>query len=179
MTQNLPDATSATAQASDRIEYTIYVENIGQVPADIVLKEELADVLEYSTLQQNGGGAFDTTSKVLSWGTVTLKPGEKVIRTFVVQLASAIPATPQGTSEPSSFDCIMTNGFGNTVSINVACDAPKVLEATIEQLPSTGPTENILFGGILASVVTFFWARSRQINKEVRLIRKDFNMGTI
>ena len=179
LTQNLPDATSATAQASDRIEYTIYVENIGQVPADIVLKEELADVLEYSTLQQNGGGAFDTTSKVLSWGTVTLKPGEKVIRTFVVQLASAIPATPQGTSEPSSFDCIMTNGFGNTVSINVACDAPKVLEATIEQLPSTGPTENILFGGILASVVTFFWARSRQINKEVRLIRKDFNMGTI
>lgn len=179
LTQNTPDATATTAQASDRIEYTIYVENIGLIPADVVLNEELADVLEYSTLQQNGGGSFDTTQKVLGWGTVTLKPGEKVTRAFVVQVASAIPATPQGTSEPSSYDCIMTNGFGNTVSIKVACEAPKVLEATVEQLPSTGPTENILFGGIVASVVTFFWARSRQINKEVRLIRKDFNMGTI
>lgn len=179
LTQNTPDATTTKAQASDRIEYTIYVENIGKVPADIVLKEELADVLEYSTLQQNGGGAYDTASKVLSWGTVTLKPGEKVTRTFVVQVASTIPSTPRGTSEPSSFDCIMTNGFGNTVAIQVTCEAPKVLESTVEQLPSTGPTENILFGGIVASVVTFFWARSRQINKEVRLIRKDFNMGTI
>lgn len=179
LTQNVLDATTTRAQASDRIEYTIYVENIGKIPADTVLKEELADVLEYSTIQQNGGGTFDEAQKVLSWGTVSLKPGEKVTRTFVVQLASAIPATPQGTSEPSSYDCVMTNGFGNTVSINVACEAPKVLEATIEQLPSTGPTENILFGGIVASIVTFFWARSRQINKEVRLIRKDFNMGTI
>lgn len=179
LTQNVEDATTVKAQASDRIEYTIYVENIGMVPADVVLKEELADVLEYSTLQQNGGGALDTTNKVLSWGTVSLKPGEKATRSFVVQLAGAIPVTPQGTSEPSSYDCIMTNGFGNTVSIDVACETPKVLEATIEQLPSTGPTENILFGGIVASVVTFFWARSRQINKEVRLIRKDFNMGTI
>jgi len=179
LTQNVADATTVKAQASDRIEYTIYVENIGSIPTDVVLNEELADVLEYSTLQQNGGGIFDTTKKVLSWGAVTLEPGEKATRTFVVQLADAIPATPQGTSEPSSYDCIMTNGFGNTVSIKVACEAPKVLEATVQQLPSTGPTENILFGGIVASIVTFFWARSRQINKEVRLIRKDFNMGTI
>lgn len=179
LTQNVTDATTVRAQASDRIEYTIYVENIGMIPADVVMKEELADVLEYSTLQQSGGGTFDTIQKVLSWGTVTLQPGEKATRTFVVQVADTIPSTPQGISEPSSYDCIMTNGFGNTVSINVACEAPKVLEATVEQLPSTGPTENILFGGIVASIVTFFWARSRQLNKEVRLIRKDFNMGTI
>lgn len=179
LTQNVADATTTTAQASDRIEYTIYVENIGMITTDVVLKEELADVLEYASLQQNGGGAFDTTQQVLSWGTVTLQPGEKTIRTFVVKVADMIPATPQGTSEPSSYDCIMTNGFGNTVSIRVACETPKVLEATVEQLPSTGPTENILFGGMVASVVTFFWARSRQLNKEVRLIRKDFNTGTI
>jgi hypothetical protein len=179
LTQNVEDATTVKAQASDRIEYTIFVENIGMIAGDVELKEELNDVLEYATLQQNGGGTFDTTQKVLSWGTVTLQPGEKTSRTFVVQLASNIPTTPQGTSEPSSYDCVMTNGFGNTVSINVACEAPKVLEATVEQLPSTGPTENIIFGGVVASVVTFFWARSRQINKEVRLIRKDFNMGTI
>ena len=179
LTQNVDDATTATAQASDRIEYTIYVENIGMIPTDTSIKEELANVLEYSSLQQNGGGTYDTTQKVLSWGTVTLQPGEKTSRTFVVQVADTIPATPQGASEPSSYDCIMTNGFGNTVSIKVACEAPKVLEATVEQLPSTGPTENILFGGIVASIVTFFWARSRQLNKEVRLIRKDFNMGTI
>jgi hypothetical protein len=73
----------------------------------------------------------------------------------------------------------MTNTFGNSLSISVNCTAPKVLEAAIEQLPSTGPGENMLFAGVLGSVVTFFYARSRQLNKEVRLIRKDFNAGTL
>ncbi len=73
----------------------------------------------------------------------------------------------------------MTNTFGNTVRTNVDCQTPKVLEATIEQLPSTGPGENMLFAGILASVVVYFYSRSRQLATEVRLIRKDFNSGTI
>ena len=173
------DATTIKAQASDRIEYTIYVENVGQVPVTRTISEELTDVLEYSTLTQTGGGTFDDTNKVLAWTDVTLQPGEKTSRTFVVQLLDAIPTTARGASEPSSFDCIMTNAFGNTVSVPVACETPKLVESAVTELPKTGPTENLIFAGAIGSVVTFFWARSRQLAHEVRLVRKDFNMGTI
>jgi hypothetical protein len=178
LTQNV-DATTVTAQASDRIEYTVYIENVGEVPATVQPTEELSDVVEYSSLQDNGGGTYNTDTHVLSWGAITLKPGEKVSRSFVVNMLDAIPNTPKGTSEPGSYDCIMTNAFGNTVSIDVKCDTPKAVEGAMTELPKTGPGTNLLFAGGVLSVVTYFWARARQTNKEVRLIRKEFNMGTI
>ena len=173
------DATTIKAQASDRIEYTVYLENVGQLPATRTISEELSDVLEYAKLTQTGGGSFNESGKVLSWGDITLQPGEKTSRSFVVQVLDTIPTTARGSSEPSSYDCIMTNAFGNTVDIPVACEAPKIIEETTQELPKTGPGENLLFAGIVGSVVTFFWARSRQLGREVKLIRKDFNMGTI
>ena len=173
------DATTKTAKASDRVEYTIYLENIGKSQVEKTVTEDLTDVLEYADLTQNGGGTYDAASKVLSWGSVTLKPGEKTSYSFVVTLKSTIPTMARGISEPSSYDCVMLNAFGNTVRIAVACEGPKVVESAIAELPKTGPGENMLFAGVVGSVVTFFWARSRQLGKEVRLIRKDFNMGTI
>lgn len=178
LTQNV-DATTIKAQASDRIEYTIYLENIGPVTTTRTLSEDLTDVLEYAKVTQNGGGSFDEASQVLSWTDVTLKPGEKTSRSFVVQLLDTIPSTARGASEPSSYDCIMTNAFGNTVDVPVACETPKLVETTVQELPKTGPGENLLFAGVVGTVVTFFWARSRQLGREVKLIRKDFNMGTI
>jgi uncharacterized repeat protein (TIGR01451 family) len=178
LTQNV-DATTAVAQASDRIEYTIYLENVGSVETTKNVSEELSDVLEYSDLTQNGGGNFDANSHILSWGDVRLKPGEKASYSFVVTLKSTIPTMARGQSDPGSFDCIMLNSFGNSVKVDVACTAPKIVEQTVEELPSTGPGENMLFAGVVGSIVTFFYTRSRQLGKEVRLIRKDFNMGTI
>jgi uncharacterized repeat protein (TIGR01451 family) len=180
LTQNI-DATKVTAQAGDRIIFTMTAENSGKIDASLDFSENVTDTLEYATINDNGGSATTETNgeRVLSWGTMTLKPGEKVTRSFTVKVLDEIPATARGTSDPSSYDCVMVNTFGTSVSINVACEAPKVLEATIEQLPSTGPGENMVFAGILGSVVTFFYARSRQLSKEVRLIRKDFNSGTL
>lgn len=173
------DASSIIAAASDRIEYTIYVENVGEVPAMAAIDEELTDVMEYASLEQSGGGAYNADSHMLSWSNVQLQPGEKTSRTFVVKVNDTIPTTAQGISEPGSYDCIMTNAFGNTVTIKVNCEAPKMVEQTVSELPKTGPGLNVLFAGALAAVVTYFWARSKQIGKEVRLIRREFNQGTI
>lgn len=178
LTQNA-DSSTVVAAASDRIEYTVYVENVGQVPATVTLNEELTDVMEYATIQDNGGGTYNADTHTLSWGSISLQPDEKASRTFVVKVHDQIATTAQGQSEPGSYDCIMTNAFGNTVNVKVACEAPKVLEQTVTELPHTGPTENMIFAGLLAVIVTYFWARSRQMGKEVRLIRKDFNAGTI
>jgi hypothetical protein len=74
----------------------------------------------------------------------------------------------------------MTNAFGNSVNINVACPVEKVVvEQTVTELPHTGPRENMIFAGILGAVVVYFWARSRQLGKEVRLIRRDVHAGAI
>lgn len=178
-TQGNVDATTIGAKASDRITYTINVENTGLVETTVPIDEKLDDVLEYATLVDKGGATFNTDTKTLSWPAVKLSPGQKQSRVFVVELASTIPATPQGMSDKTSYDCIMTNTFGNTVDINVDCPAAKQVEQVVTALPTTGPTENMLFAGGVLAIVAYFYARSRQMKKEVRLIRRDLNAGTI
>lgn len=172
------DATKVTAKASDRIVYTLNVENRGLAPATYTITEQLDDVMEYASVLDNGGGTL--ANKVMSWPTITLKPGEKQSRMFTVQVLSTIPTMGQGTSDKTSYDCKMINTFGNAVTINVDCPVQKeVVEQTVAQLPHTGPTENMLFAGITLAVVAYFYARSRQMKHEVRLIRRGYNAGTI
>jgi len=49
----------------------------------------------------------------------------------------------------------------------------------VTQLPHTGPTENMVFAAIALAVVTFFYYRSKQMNKEIRLVRRNLNRGTL
>jgi hypothetical protein len=180
ITQGNVTASSVAAKENDRISFTLTVQNTGGLSTTTTIEDHLEDTLEYATLVDNGGGTFDSTTKVLSWPKITLDAGAKQSRTFTIQMLSSIPVTARGASEPASYDCIIVNTFGDTdVTIPVVCAPPKVIEKVVTQLPHTGPTENMIFAGIVLAVVTYFYARTRQVNKEVRLIRRDLNAGTI
>lgn len=179
VSQGLINATTVTAQAGDQIRYTLTIQNTGGSPSIVKLEDSLADILEYSTIIDKGGGTYNSSTKMLSWPSVTLDANSKQSRTFVVRLLDNIPATSKGQSDPSSFDCSMLNVFGNDVTVKVSCTVPKEIERVVEQLPKTGPTENMIFAGVVLAIVTYFYARTRQVGKEVRIIRRDLNAGTI
>jgi hypothetical protein len=174
LTKNV-DAITTPAGSGDRIEYQLVIENTGLTPISPSFNEELSDVLEYATIQDAGNGTYDQNTKILSWASSTIAPGAKESRTFVVAIKNPIPASPRGISEPGSYDCIITNTFGNSTQVRVNCPAIKGIETAVSEIPKTGPTENILFAGLLLSVVTYFYARSHQINREIRTIRNEFN----
>ncbi len=177
LTQNL-DARSSVARTTDKVTYTITAENTKTIKDEYVFNEKLDDVLEYATLVDAGGAKFDEATKTLTWPSTTLEAKQKQSRTFAVQLLPSIPLTNTGTSFASSYDCKMTNTFGNQIDIMVDCPPEKVIiEQTVSELPQTGPRENMIFAGILLSIVIFFYARSRQLGKEVRLIRRNVTTG--
>lgn len=174
------DATKTTAKENDRITFTITAQNTGGTAKAFSFEDSIGDALEYAKLVENGGGTYNDTTHVLSWPSISLKPGEKQVRTFSIQILSSIPATPQGISDPSSYDCKIENAFyTSSVTFPVTCPTPKVIEQVVPELPHTGPRENMLFAGIVLAIVVFFYLRSRQLNTEVRLIRRDVNGGTI
>lgn len=183
--QSSKNATSVKANGGDIIVYTITAKNSGKTTGTVKLSDNLTDTLEYATLTDNGGGSFNKDTKILSWGDVSIKAGATTSRTFVVTVDNPVPAMAQNQGTPTSYDCVMSNvvrqdGEG-VINIGVSCPAAKeiVEQTVVKQLPATGPGENMLFGGALLVIVTFFWARSRQLGKEVRLIRKDFSSSTI
>lgn len=94
-------------------------------------------------------------------------------------MLSEIPVTSKGQSDASSYNCKIENTFyESSVVIPVNCSAPKVIEQVVTELPTTGPTENMIFAGVLLTIVTYFFFRSKQLGREVRLIRRDLNAGT-
>ena len=177
--QGFVDALSVTAYAGDQISYTITIENTGLSSTSTKLEDHLADTLEYATLADGGGGTLDKKTGTLSWPDVTLDPNTKQTRTFVIRLLDTIPATAQGVNYAKSYDCIISNTFGNSIDVRVDCPTPKIIERTVAELPKVGPTENIIFASIVLTFTAYFYARTRQLKNEIRLIRRDTNAGTI
>ena len=179
ISQGYVSAPTVTAKPGDQISYTITITNTGLQSASTELSDNLSDVLEYSTLTDNGGGSLNNTTGVISWSDINLKPNESQTRTFIIRILDNIPATAKGSSNQTSYDCTITNTFGNSISINIECPAPKTIEKITSELPKTGPSENLIFACIILALAAYFFARSRQLEKEIRIIRKNTNMGTI
>lgn len=173
------NATEHSVKSGQSIEYTVTVRNDGTQEASADVVDELYDVLEYATLINGGTGTFNETNKTLTWHVTSLAPGQEVTYAYTVKMKDTIPAMASGTSDRFSYDCRMVNTFGNTITVNVDCPPTKVVENIVHELPKTGPGMNMLVSGIVASIVVFFYARSKQLTKEVRLIRRDLNSGTI
>ena len=174
------DATKKPVVEKDRITFKLVAKNNGGTAMNFTFVDNIGDTLEYAKLTDNGGGTYDQATRKLSWPAINLKPGETQVRTFTVQVLDTIPATPQGVSDPSSYNCKIENVFYDaSVIIPVHCvTPPKVIENVVTQLPTTGPRENMLFAGIVLAIVAFFYFRSRQLGTEVRLIRREVNGGT-
>lgn len=178
VTQGQP-AGSVTAKPFDKISYTISVQNTGNKTAQIPFVVNLSDALEYAVLLDDGGGTLNPDTHVLGWTTDNIKPGTSQERTFVLQLLSAIPATPTGNSNSNSYDCVMLVNYGTTSKSSVECPNVKAVENIINDLPRTGIFLNAVFAVAVLAVSLFFYARTRQMKKEIRLIRHNINTGTI
>lgn len=178
LTQNSTSAETVTAQASDRISYTIKAENDSKTAQTVPLAIPLADILEYSRLTDNGGGLIDEQTKTLTWNSVKIAPGQSQQRTFVVQLLDPIPATPAGQSNGTSYDCMLSSSFGTSSNIRVACPPAKTLEAVVGIFPTIGLFGNLIFAVIIASFSIYFYLRTRQLKTEIKLIRHNLNTGT-
>jgi hypothetical protein len=188
VSQIVADANNTTVKPGDRLEYRLSVKNVGKTTGTYTIEDNLADVLEYADLVDAGGGTLLKKSSsvpvervnVIVWPAVEIKPGATIEKIVSVQVKSTIPAMPHSLGNPESYNCRMVNHFaGNQTTMYLDCPVPKVIEQVVDELPHTGATENILFAGGVLSVVVYFYARTRQVKKEVRLIRRDLNAGTI
>jgi len=177
LSKDSKSAANHTADPGDRIQYSLHTKNVSSRKTTTVIQEQVTDLLEYSTVIDAGGGTFDQTAKNISWGTVNLESNQTDTRTFVVQLNETFAATPQAADNKLSYDCTLTTVYGNQLNVPLSCPLGKQIEGTVRQLPETGPGTDTIFSLVVIMLVTYFYARSRQMNREMRVIRRDFNVG--
>lgn len=169
----------AVAEPNDKIAYTLKAVNPADSSQTSTFEIRIDDLLEYATLIDAGAGDFDTQTNTLRWPQVQLSPGEAQDRTFAIQLISNLPATPAGQSNPGSYDCTLSATYGNLLQQQVQCPAAKGVEGFLQQLPSTGIGINIAAAVVLFATSLYFYARTKQMKKELRIIRHNINSSTI
>lgn len=177
-TRNSSDQTTH-AHASDRITYTLHAKNTDKEPAMAHFVEHIGDILEYADVIDANGGTLDLRAQTLTWPSALLEPNQQSEKQFTVRLKAHLPATARGTSNPYSYDCTLSNTFGNTVHTPVFCPPAKLVETAVSELPPASARSNYIINTILVVTALFLYARTRQQKEEVRLIRRDVNEGAL
>lgn len=170
---------SLAAHESDRLTYTVSAHNIGNTPAEANLSIQVQDALEYGTITDAHGGTLDERTHTLSWPTLTVSPGETTTKTYTLRLAPEFASTPQGASNPLSYDCVITQSQMNTTTVQLSCPAAKQIELLAQELPTINKPINFIFSGVILFVTLFLYLRVRTLQYELRLLRKELNTGSL
>jgi hypothetical protein len=170
LTRSINDANLTTVSPNDRLEYTLYTTNLGDSATATKIEENFTDVLTYGSIIDSGGGNLNDSTKKLSWGSISLNPGQTDIRHVIIQINNSVSSSPISANNLSAYNCSLVNAYGNTTRLKVACPLSKQIESMVQGLPNIGMTGNFLFGTILLLVTSYLYQRSRRLRKEHDLV---------
>jgi uncharacterized repeat protein (TIGR01451 family) len=179
LSQGNIQASSTVAESGDQISYTLSITNKTLKSITTTPELRLADILEYSETIDISDGSFDAKTNTLSWDQITINPNSTHTRTFVVRLFDNIPVTARGKNYKQSYDCIMASSFGNTINIEVSQPFAKRIESIYLAIPSTNSPQLIIISSIIFIAITFSYLKTRQTKREIQIIRRNANTGTL
>ena len=168
-------AINTTLRPGDVVEYTLITSNSQDTDKQgYQVTDFIGDVLEYATLDNDflarHGGEYNATTKQVIWSNQTLPANGQLEKKFRVSIKNPIPATNSPTATSTTFDCKISNEYGDEISMKIQCPVLK----TVEELPNTGPGTTIGVAFTVAVISSYFFARSRLLSKELDIVKKDY-----
>lgn len=175
VTQDEDDANGTQAKAGDTVVYTLAAKNTStNTPVeDYVIEENITDVLEYADVVDYHGGEKDEHD-IVRWPAVDIAPGQTVEQKLTIKIKDPIPNTPKSSSNPGSYDCTITNVYGDSVNIELPCSIPKTTEQITGSIPNTGPGETLAVAFAVTAVAGYFLSRSRLMARELEVARDEY-----
>lgn len=175
---NIP-ASNSTVMPGDQLSVTINITNGTNENITTRPSVRLADMLEYTSIIDKNAGYLEEDTNTLLWSKTDLVPGATQTRTFILKTLDEIPLTAHGKYYTESYDCKISSMFGNKIDANIECPLLKNIESISSQLPqlqSPIATYSLLSAFAISILL---YARTRQISREIKLIRRDASAGTI
>ena len=166
-------ALKTKVKAGNTIEYKLVTSNTQSFDRQYDIEDYIGDLLDYADLDLNHlsqqGGKFNAAAKKVSWTNQTLKAREDTVKTFRIKMKSPIPSTNSPTNLSTTFDCKISNEYGNETSLEVDCAVIK----KVEELPNTGPGTTLAIAFTVTVLAAYFFARSRLLAKELTIVRHE------
>lgn len=182
LTQNLSDANGTTAQPNDVVVYTLFAENNAQAEvSDFVMQENLGDVLDYADIVDLHGGEFAANNEV-RWPSASIKSGSILTHKVTVRVKNPLPSNTAPTGEPAKYDYVMTNTYGNSISIKVPLPAGVSSLVTLsasDSLPNSSSTQSLILVAAIVLVACYFLVRARLLIDETMVVLQESDTGKI
>lgn len=161
LTNNVSSSSNnTTVNAGDRIEYLLHTTNLG-LAIKTPIEESLANILNYSDIIDDTGAQLDNSTKIVSWGSLNLENSQTDTRRIMMQIKS-IPPSPQSTNNVFSYDCTITNSYGNTTTLRVKCPFVRKIQNLIQALPTVEPQAIIVILSSILIISFFLYENDRQ-----------------
>ncbi len=171
LTQSITNANNTTANAGDEISYTLTVKNSGKLAVpSFIIQESVSDILDYASITNTNGGTIDKTKGILSWPAVKIPALGSASKTFTTKVLSPIPNTAPGADDPTGYNYVMTDVYGNTININLKPTPAAAVAQTATTLPNTGPGSTIFILFLFTTLAGYFYFRSRLLSKEAKIL---------
>ena len=178
-TQGIADANGKTANAGDKLTYTLAAYNSGKATvSNFVMQDDLSYILDYATIVSDDNGSLNSNN-IISWPATNISPSASETHTIVVTVKNPIPQTPPSSSDPAYFDHIMTNVYGNTININLPSSPIAVVASATTSLPNTGPGSSLIMAAVVIVIAGYFFARSRLLALEGGIAIETNNGGSL
>jgi hypothetical protein len=179
---NNADTLKTKANAGDVIEYSLNIYNSHDYDREnYTITDSIGDLLDYTDLDTtflaSQGGKYDLSAKTVTWEKQTVKANSTMTKKFRVTVKNPVPSTNQPSNLSGSFNCVISNKYGDEVAIPINCPPPKTAEYIATTLPNTGPGTSVMIGSALMIIVAYFFYRSRLLGKEVELVRAEYATG--
>ena len=176
---NQTDSTPTIFKPGDFATITLSAKNKSNKDQIIDLETNLSDIEEYADVTSLNGAIYNQSTKNISWQDVNIPADETVNRNFSIRLKSIFPATSRGISNKNSQDCVAVIAFGDTASIPVKCPVIKVTEMITHRLPDIDKNSAIISTVVIFIIILLLYANTVQKRKEIKIIRQEFNQGSL
>ncbi len=134
------------------------------------------DVLDYADIVDPGEltrqGMTLTADKYIKWTVANINGKEKDIKTITVKVKPITPSTNRPSNISSEYDCVISNKYGNQVTMSIKCPLVKSVESLNGKMPDTGPGTTAAIGFVVTVFAGYFLARARLLAKESDIIRR-------
>lgn len=142
-------------------------------------EDYFGDVLEYAEIvdmkELEKQGISLGRDNYLRWNISSIKGNTEDVKTISMRVKQIIPSTNTPASTGTDQDCVISNKYGNQISVNINCPLVKRIETTTTKLPDTGPGTTVGLAFVVTVIAGYFMARARLLNKEAKIVRNIYS----
>ncbi|MBS7346272.1 MAG: hypothetical protein KIG14_00975 [Candidatus Sacchiramonaceae bacterium] len=170
LTSTTNSSNAVTLEASQEVTFRLSATNEGSEPRSLAPRNNISDILEYARITNTGDGIIQEDEIV--WPEVILLPGETYEASFNATILDHIPTLGRSSVDANSYDCRLSNIFGNRIDLGIDCSSIKNVDIFTTSLPNIDVFLTTIILVVMLLILSTSAYRTNILLKQLSFIRK-------